>query len=804
MKVSLSWLKDYVAIDMELDRLTEALTMAGLEVDAVEDRYGFLSSVVVGQVTRVEPHPNADRLTLCRVDTGEETREVVCGAPNVAPGIRVPLALSGTVFPDGRTLQDSVIRGVPSQGMICSEAELGLGDDHSGIMVLDGEPALGLALNEALNLYDPVIEIDLTPNRPDCLSLIGVAREIAGFTGTRVHYPQTRLVDDADEIAAMTSVTIEAPDLCPRYAARLVTDVSVGPSPFWLQDRLMSIGLRPINNLVDITNFVMMETGQPLHAFDFMRLAQQRIVVRTAAEGEAFTTLDEKERRLSAETLMICDGEKPVAVGGVMGGFNSEIEPDTTQVLIESAYFSPVSIRKTAKRLQLGTDASHRFERGVDPGGTLNALDRAAALMVELGGGRLVKGRIDAYPAPIPQRTISLSAPDVNRFLGTALEIEEMVEILQGIEFGVERTGEDRLVVSVPSFRVDVSRPEDLMEEVARRSGYDNIPTTFPAMPAETREPNPRVSVRARVRDLMAGFGFREAINYSFVHAESADRLNLSGDDRRRNVVVIQNPLSEEQSVMRTSLVPGLLETMGRNTAQQIKSLRLFEVGKVFVNRGTDDLPEETEMLAGLWTGARSEAGWLEKETSADFYDMKGAVESLLIALDVTGAGFTLLRQEDCSFTRPGHTAEVRVDGQVLGLVGEVHPKVLKAYNLKQTAFIFDLDLDLLRGRIPDSVPYRPVPKYPAVPRDITLIIERQIEAGGVVERIWRMEEPLVESLMLFDVFEGDPIPAGKKSVSIRVTYRSSTKTLEEGEVGQVHQSITQRLISAYNADLPG
>jgi len=804
MKASISWLKQYVPIEMDIGRLTEALTMAGLEVDAVSDRFDFLKDVIVARITEVMPHPNADRLTVCRVDTGSETRDVVCGAPNVAPGIRVPLALSGTVFPDGRILEKSVIRGVASDGMLCSEAELGLGPDRSGIMILDGEPAPGLALNRALVLSDPVIEIDLTPNRSDCLSLIGIAREIAGFIGSGVCYPETFSEDDEDEISAVTSVTIQAPDLCPRYAARLLTDVTVGPSPFWLQDRLMSVGLRPINNVVDVTNFVMLESGQPLHAFDFDRLEEQRIVVRAAAEGELFTTLDGKERRLSADTLMICDGRKPVAIGGVMGGLNSEIESGTTQVLLESAYFDPVGIRKTAKRLQLSTDASHRFERGVDPGGTLKALDRAAQLMAEVAGARIVKGVIDAYPNPIRGHSISVSVEAVNRFLGTSIEAEPMAEILRSIEFGVKRLGGDLLQVEVPSFRVDVGRPEDLMEEVARRSGYERIPTTFPNLPAEARQADPRLSLRGRLRDLMAGFGFNEAINYSFIHPDSADRLRLAVQDERRRTVAIRNPISEDQAVMRTSLVPGLLETMGRNAAQQVKNLRLFEIGKVFIAREPDQLPEEREMIAALWTGSRTEAAWLSKEIAVDFYDIKGVIEGLMGALNICDATYTALPDGGCTFTRPGHSAEVRIAGHAVGVVGEIHRQVLNNYDLRQTIFTFDLDLERLQKHATEVPSYRPVAKYPAVYRDITLIVDKQLEAGRVLERIRRLQEPLVEQVALFDVFQGSPIPVDKKSVSVRVTYRSDSRTLEEVEVGRIHQSITQRLIDAFDADLPG
>ena len=408
MKASISWLNDYTSINMDVQPLANALTMAGLEVESVTDRFDYLNQVVVGRIIEVKPHPNADKLKLVEVDVGNQTLAIVCGAPNIANDILAPVALPGTVFPNGFTLEKSIIRNVESEGMLCSEAELGLGADKSGIMVLKSSLKIGEKLSKALKLSDAVIEIDLTPNRPDCLSMIGIAREIGAIQKTKLKYPDMSLSDSGNDIAGLTSVTIQAPDHCPRYTARLLTDITVGPSPFWLADRLMSVGMKPINNIVDITNFVMMETGQPLHAFDYDRLAENRIVVRKANEGELFTTLDMNERKLTSDMLMICDGEKPVAVGGVMGGLNSEIEETTTRVLIESAYFNPVSTRKTSKKLGLNTEASHRFERGIDPEGTVSALNRAAMLMVKIGGGKLIDGIIDEYPKKILPKTITL------------------------------------------------------------------------------------------------------------------------------------------------------------------------------------------------------------------------------------------------------------------------------------------------------------------------------------------------------------------------------------------------------------
>ena len=807
MKVSLSWLKDYVPIEIDPSDLAEALTMVGLEIESVSDRYGYLDTVYVGRIEEIAPHPNADKLQMCQVDTGQGKVSVVCGAPNAKTGMLSPIALPGTEFPEGFVLEKSVIRGQASEGMLCSEGELGLGEDRSGIMVLDPSLSVGDKLASALALSDTVFEIEITPNRPDCLSVIGVAREIAAIQKVGLTYPDFNLVDKGNTISERTSIKIEAPDHCPRYVARLLEDITIKASPFWLQERLLSIGQRPINNIVDVTNFVLMETGQPLHAFDFDFLAENRIVVRTADKGETFVTLDQKERVLDPEMLMICDGQKAVAVGGVMGGLNSEIEDSTTRVLLESAYFNPISIRRTSKRLGLSTDASHRFERGVDPAGQIAAANRAAKLMVDLSSGRLISGLIDEYPNPRSLKRLKLSVKKTNRLLGTQVQGKEIANLLKSIEFTVEKKGSkkdgDFLTVTPPSFRVDISRPEDLMEEVARLSGYNNIPTTFPLMPATGRPFHKEIEVRARIGRLMAGFGFRETNNYSFMHQQTADRLRLKTDDPRRQRVDILNPLAEDQAAMRTSLVPGLLETVHYNFSQQIKNLKIFEIGKIFINENPRDLPSEPEILAGLWTGSRYAASWHDPAADCDFYDIKGVVEGLLNALQIDGIQFTRLPENECDYTRTGHTAQILSSGTRLGLVGEIHPEVLANYDLKQPAFLFELHFDHLVPLIKDTTQSMLIPKFPAIFRDITIIVNNDIETQKIVAEGHNRAEALVESFSLLDVFEGKPIAEGKKSVSLRVTYRSPYKTLQDEDVTPIHQSIADRLVKAFKASLP-
>jgi phenylalanyl-tRNA synthetase beta chain len=804
MKVSLSWLSDYVTISMGVDRLADALTMAGLEVDAVWDRYETLKTVLVGRIDAVHPHPHADRLQICDVNAGQRMFRVVCGAPNVRPRMLSPLALPGTHMADGSVIEKGTIRGVVSDGMLCSEAELGLGPDRSGIMALDPSLTVGTPLNSALKLSDPVLEIDLTPNRPDCLSVMGIAREIAAIEKVPLVYPDIACDPHEGDITEFTSVRIEAPRHCPRYAAQLLTGVSVGPSPPWLQDRLLSVGLRPINNIVDVTNFVLMETGQPLHAFDFDRLEEQRIVVRTARKAEQFVTLDGKSHQLTEDMLMICDGRKPVAIGGVMGGRNSEIVDATHRVLIESAYFNPLSIRKTSKRLKLFTDASHRFERGVDPDGQVRAMNRAAQLMVQVSGARLIAGIIDENPIAWEPVTVNLTVSATNRLLGTRHAGDHISNYLTSIGFQVTARDDEHLEVGVPSFRVDVSRGVDLAEEVARLAGYGNILQDFPLIPAQSRHPDRRRELRDAIKALLLGFGYSETINYSFSSRQAADALRLAAADPRRTVVEIRNPLSEEQAVMRSSLLPGLLDTVRRNITRGEKSLKLFESGRIFIANGTGVLPSEIEMLCGVVTGAHPEAAWHSPARSSDFYDAKGAVEALLTALHTTGAAYTRMPADQCTYTCPGRTAEIVITDRVIGLVGEVHPRVLERFDIAQPVFVFEIDTQDLVDHIPEEITSHPIPRFPAVTRDITLIIDRSIEAQTVIDAVGAMEEDWIESVSLFDIFEGPPVPEGKKSISFRIVYRSLEHTLEDEPVNRLHRRIGETLVDTFKAELPG
>ncbi len=811
MKVSLSWLKEYIHVDLEPSVMAKKLTMAGLEVDAVEERYDYLNNIVVAKVNEVKKHPNADKLSVCMVDAGgDELIQIVCGAPNVREGMVVPCALPGTVLPGDFKIKKGKLRGEVSAGMLCSASELKLNTDSAGIMDLEGDFVAGTPLDEALNVSDTVFEIDLTPNRPDCLSIIGVAREVGAFTEPKqtVRFPDFMLPESkigCESIHDYAKVQIIDPDLCPRYSAGLLFDVTIEPSPFWLQERLESIGLTPINNVVDITNFVMMEMGQPLHAFDFDEVAKGKIIIRRAGSDTNFTTLDSKDHKLESDMLMICDGKRPVALAGVMGGENSEISNSTTRVLVESAYFNPISIRKTAKKTGIASDASHRFERGVDPDGTVKALNRAVSLMAQICGATIAKDIIDEHPnKPVPLE-LDLNTNALNTRLGTNLSTDEIGEILTSVEFKVEKTDDILLKVGVPFFRVDVIRPEDLSEEVARLWGYNNIQTSYPLVPAKGKLLDEKISFREKIRQIMTGFSFSEVINYNFINENSCDRLNLLDNDKRRYVETILNPISDQMSVLRSSLIPGLLETMKRNISQQSDTLKFFEIGKIFFATQKGSLPEEKEMIAGLITGNRSDSSWCSKKTKVDFFDLKGAVEGFFEALMIENIVFGKIEDESCPYYKDGYAAYVKSGDTLMGTLGKIEEKVLKNYGLKQDAFIFDFSFNAIQDLLPKVVTAESLPKFPSISRDITIIVDRTVTVGAILKQIELIskKEVLIENVFLFYVFEGQPLSEDKKSLSFRVVYRSTSKTLKEKNIKKLHVNISKIILDQFNADLP-
>jgi len=793
MKVSLNWLKEYVEIEMAPEALGELLTMIGLEVEEIVPVGQNLRDILVARVLSIRPHPEADRLLLCRVDTGREQVQVVCGAPNLEPGALVPMALPGVELPDGTVISESRIRGESSTGMLLAEDELGLTDDHSGIMILPSDLAPGSSLTSALPIEDWVLDVNLTPNRGDCACVLGIAREIAAATGKRLRRPEIQLKEEGPPIEELTSVTLVDPKGCPRYAAGVIQDVHLDPSPFWMRYRLHLSDTRGINNLVDVTNYVMLEMGQPLHAFDYDRLRENRIVVRRAQEGEMFTTLDGQTHHLNDEVLMICDGERAVALAGIMGGLNSEIFAGTKNVLLESAFFDPVTIRRGSKYMGLSTEASYRFERGADIGGTTNALRRAISLLCRLAGGRAAKGVIDNYPKVFSRPVIDLDVKKTRRLLGNYVPRDAVRRHLESLEMEVQEVDEQTLKATPPSFRVDITRDVDLMEEVARLEGYERIPVTSPRIGVNEEGDPPELALRDHVKQIMTGLGFTEIITYSFVSPESADMLGAEENSPLRRFVKLLNPLTGEQSVMRTSLVPGLLSTAKTNLLYDERALRLFEWGKVYLAREGDHLPLEKDFLGALICGLYHPKTWYLEERSTDFYDMKGAAEALLKAL----------LRDTFSFKRiaapPGYdpdlTAGICCSGDLIGQVGRVSPRVIASFDLaEKNVYVMEIEIDALLKGMSATRKFQPFAKFPAVHRDISMVVPREVESAKITSIIRREGGDLIESVEVFDLYQGEKIGFSEKSLGLRICYRSKTRTLDGGEINLLHETIIDRI----------
>ncbi|MGZ3594357.1 MAG: phenylalanine--tRNA ligase subunit beta [Syntrophales bacterium] len=802
MLVSLRWLRDYVDIRIPLGELVDRLTMAGLEVEEIKEIGPAFTNVVVARLLSVKTHPEADKYYVCEVDAGEGTLSVVCGARNIKPGDVVPLAKIGATLPGGYTIKSSRIRGVVSDGMLCSEQELGIGDDASGIMILPHDLAAGLGLAEALNLKDMVLDIGITPNRSDCLSIIGIAREIAAITGSALKYPDTIVSESEPDITSITSVDILDPDLCPRYSARIIMDITIKPSPLWMRRRLEAVGLRAINNIVDVTNYVMMELGQPLHAFDFQFLEEGRIVVRRSRGRETFTSLDEKERILEMDTLMICDGKKPVAIGGIMGGLNSEVKEDTEMILLESAYFTPASIRKSAKWLGMSTDAAFRFGRGIDPEGVVKALNRAAQIMAEISGGRVCRGYIDRYPQQVEVAgNIALRRERVNEILGTDIDGTEIVDILESLGMTISTEKDGLYRVTPPTYRVDIAREIDLIEEIARLYGYDRIPATLPLVSVTAVTRDRQQIVVDRIRDLIRGSGYSEIITFSFISPESVKLLGIKENDDRQNMVKIRNPLTEDQSVMRTTLVASLLETMKKNAHNGCLDLKLFEIGRVFFHRKEGGLPIEKSRMGCLITGMFYDDLWCSK-IHADFYDLKGCIENIFDGLKIAGLEFRSDQRE--AFLHPGKSCGIYAKDRLVGFLGEVHPDILLRMDLKNRAYVAEIDLDIVSTMFSEEVLYKDLPRFPSVVRDVAFVIGQDMEADKMLKLAVEMDKVLLEKVSIFDVYSGKNIPQGKKSLGVRFVYRASDRTLTDDEVNLLHGNVVTQIVDLTGARVRG
>jgi phenylalanyl-tRNA synthetase beta chain len=804
MRAVWSWLLELARLDREVaaDEGARLFTGAGLEVEGFEEIGAGFSGVVIAEVVAAEKHPKADKLTVVDVidRAGGEATRVVCGAPNVpAPGGRVLWARPGArLTTEKGPLEIGVrpLKGVESAGMLCSEVELGIGDDAGGIMVLEGAEArspLGTDAAEALRVRDAVLEVSVAANRGDVLGHLGLARELVALVGGRLRGDEVDLApvtNRAEKAAARLAIEIDDPIACPRYLARVIDGVTVRPSPGWMRRRLRAVGVRPISNLVDVTNYVLFELGHPLHAFDERRVEGGRIRVRRAVDGEKLKTLDGQDRALAAGDILICDAARPVALGGVMGGLDSEVAGDTSRILLEAAAFDALSVRRTARRLGLHSEASLRFGRGVDPEGAERASRRAARLLAELGGGRVASGVVDAYPRP-PERALvamrasrasSLSGIPIDRAIAKSALGRLGVEVRDG-------AGSDELFAVRPSWRPDLAREVDLIEDVLRIHGYQRIPATVPRM-----EQAPRGTVDRRpeaARRALGGLGWSEAITFGFTSADRTRALGVAEGDPRLRMVALRNPMTSDHSIMRTSLLPNLLVALSRNLKFGLSDVALFEVGSVFLARGADELPDEPARLAGVLAGRR--IGWLGDIPPVDFYDARGAVEVVLAELltEEREIRFERLDAGRTPFLHPGVAADVLVDGALVGQVGEVHPAVRAAFEIEARAFAFDLDVAALPEPGPRQM--RPIVRFPAITRDLSLFVSADLPAAQVGDLI---RDPLIEGVRVLEEYrDPDKVPPGQKGLLWSITYRSSEKTLTDAEVDSRHETLVAHLL---------
>ncbi|MBI4868342.1 MAG: phenylalanine--tRNA ligase subunit beta [Candidatus Wallbacteria bacterium] len=792
MRVPLKWLSEYVDVAQSAQELSDLLTMAGLQVELIEKVGADCTGVVAGRVEKKERHPNADKLSLCVVSTGSAQSQVVCGAPNVEEGGVYPFAPIGAVLPGNFKIKRAKLRGVESEGMLCSARELGLSEDADGLLPLPRDSRPGAPIEEILGAPDTVLELSITPNRPDCLSLVGVAREVAALTGATLRLPDTSGLREHGPIGDHLSVELAAADGCPRYSARVVRGVSVRPSPVWMQRHLQAAGLRPINNVVDVTNFVMLETGHPMHAFDARYVHGNRIVIRWAAAGESITTLDGTALALTTQDLLIADAERGVALAGIMGGQNSEIRDDTTNVVLEAAYFDPVTIRRSSRRLRIHTDSSHRFERGCDPNATLRVLDRAALLLQELAGGETAGGRIDCYPRPIAPRQVTVRPARVNQLLGTDLPPATMTELLQRLQMQVTSGQDGTLRVDVPTFRPDVELEEDVIEEVARLHGYDNIPVQPPLVRALPVEDVPVLAMIRQVRAELAGMGLEESLHLSFTATAPTERVSVA------------NPLAEESGGLRSNLAESLVSALQFNLNRQNRPAWLFEISRVFAaHTATGEespfsfksLPTQPYHVALLVSGTAG-SDWRSGARPVDFHTIKGLVEALgrrlRLALEVRPLpeGAAPLPP----VAHPSRRAGVWHQQSCLGFVAELSPDapLLKRYPVPVA--LAELDLELIAA-LPQDVPrHKPLPAFPKAERDLAVLLPAEVRHETVEAAIRSARIPFLEAVSLFDVFTGKNLPAGKKSVAFNLAFRAPERTLTDAEVDDAMQKIVERV----------
>ena len=806
MKASLTWMNEYVPVDQTrpAQELADALTQAGIPVEEVQSMDPGLKKIYTGKIVEITKHPDADKLQVCQVECLTEdgepiTKQIVTAATNVAVGQVVPVAYHKSRLADGTEIKKGKLRGEVSDGMFCSVAEFGLSTDlvlpeeAQGIYIFPEGTPIGQDIKDVLMLNDTVYEFELTANRADCFSMIGLSREFGVMTNQKALFPVIMVNENGESIEGKVDIEIEAPELCTRFMGRLVTDVTVAPSPLWMQNRLRNSGIRPINNVVDVTNYVMLEFGQPLHAFDYEKLASKEIYVRRAKEGEVLTTLDEQERKLTPENLVITNGDKAVALAGVMGGANSQITEETKTIAIESAIFKPVLIRRTANQLNLRSEASSRYEKGVNYATAQDAADLAAQLMAELGGGTIVKGTAEAVAKDAEDVVVETTIARVNGLIGTDLNAEDITSILGRLDF--EHTIIDgTITANIPPRRWDIRIPEDLIEEIARIYGYNNIPVTLPVTESTPGELTADQKATRRVRELLEGSGLQEAISYSLTSSEKAARYSITKGD----LVSLQNPMSEERVTLAQNLVSGLVENARYNRSHQVSEIGLYEVGHVFYKASDEQFDEYTH-VAGLLTG-ESGKNWLGQGETLDFYTIKGLVEALL-ANYAFAEEISYVLAADRDGMHPGRTADIYLGDVLVGYVGQLHPSEAKANDLDDT-FVFELSLELLVQADKETITYTALNRYPGSSRDIALLVNEEVTHQELAKVISENSGEYLQNIHLFDLYAGDNIEAGKKSVAYSLYFANPQATLKEEEINTAFEKVKQALIDMFDVEV--
>lgn len=783
MKVPMSWFNDYTDISgISPKEYNHALTMTGSKVEGVEEMGKDIDRVVTGKITSVTPHPDSDHLVICMVDVGNEVIQIVTGAPNVAEGQIVPVALDGSSLPNNVKIKKGKLRGVESNGMLCSHDELGLTDadlgyqPEYGILVLSPDTPVGANIKDIFGLNEQVVEFEITSNRPDCFSVIGLARETALTFDKPFNVPTPVFHENSEKVSDLISVEVKNSEKCLRYCARMVKNVKIGPSPKWLVARLRACGVRSINNIVDITNYILLEYGQPMHAFDLRDLTDGKIIVRDAEDGEVIKTLDEQDRTLTKNDLVIADGARAVAVAGIMGGFNSEVKPDTTCVVFESATFDAASVRLSAQRLGLRTEASSRYEKGLDANNTVPAIERACQLVEELGCGEVVGGIIDIVGTIRTQPTLTLRPDKINSFLGTDIPAADMIKTLKRLEFDVD---ENTMQIVAPSFRPDIECEADVAEEIARFYGYDKIGSSLLSGEATVGKKSPLQKVRDTINSALISQGLYEICTYTFTSPSYFSKLKLDEDSPLRNTVKITNPLGEDTSIMRTTTIASMLDTLSYNFSHRNENVGLFEIGKVYLPCG-ETLPQEPERISiGIYGGV-------------DFYNMKGIIENMLQQLHINNARFSAVC--DNPTFHPGRCAALEINDKSAGVFGEIHPDVLKAYEIDTPCYVAELDLSTIFAAATNDIKYKHLPRFPAVTRDIALLVDKSVPVAALEETITKACGKLLDSVKLFDVYEGAQIPKGKKSIAYAISFRDAQRSLTNEEVNKVFNKLIKDL----------